>query len=102
MGRKENGNLMLGIVMINRNSAALAFPELQRASAHVAFELACKGTVVVETAVESDLGDSLDCESKLIGGNEDAQAYDVFPRGDAKASLEKAFHLPLGNPGLSG
>lgn len=92
--------MMLSTGIFNRISAALAFAELQGPNAHVAFELACKGTVVIETAIEGDLGDSLDCESQLIGGNEDAQTYDVFAWGNAKAFLEKAFQLPMGNPGL--
>ena len=92
--------MMPDIGLFNRALASLVFAELQGAKTHMAFELARKRTVVVETAIEGDLGDSLDCESQLIGGNENAQSYDVFAWSNAKAILEKAFHLPLGNPGL--
>ena len=94
--------MMSGIELFNRNSTTFAFTELQGTNAHMAFELAGERAVVVESAIESDFGDPLASKPQLISCYEYAQTDNVFPRGDTEALLEKAFHLPLGNPGLFG
>ncbi len=57
--------------------------------------------MVVEAAVERDLGDGLAGLSELVGGDENPQADDVLAWADPKAFLEQAFELALRQSGLS-
>ena len=56
--------------------------------------------MIIESAVEGNLGDALMALTELVRGDQDSELNDVFARIHPKSLFEKAFELTLGNSGL--